>query len=131
MTEPSYALQKAVYDALIAASIPEVGAKVFHTIPSQTALPYIETGHNQIIGEDDAGSFFRAFVEVVVFAKSAPKRDLIVSAVHTALDRILTLDGFSMHEHHYDGSTPITEVVGSDIIEQSTVRFEYLIQTLS
>lgn len=126
MTEPSLAIAKAINAALTAVS----GLKVYTRIPPKTPLPYCEIGNDQIIGEDDAGSFFRAYVEVSVYAATTAEMKTIAGEVFTALNRNLTLDGFTCHEFHYDGLVPRKEIQGSDVVEQGVMTFEYLVQTL-
>lgn len=126
MAEPSLAIAKAVDGALGAIH----GLAVYTRIPPKTPLPYVEIGQNQIIGEDDAGSFFRAYVEVSVYAATTAEMKAIAGQVFSALNVNLTLDGFTCHEFHYDGLNPHREMQGSDVIEQGIMTFEYLVQTL-
>lgn len=126
MAEPSYAIAKAVDAALAAIT----GLTVYTRIPPKTPLPYVEIGNDQIIGEDDAGAFFRAYVEVSVYAATTGEMKAIAGKVFEALNRNLTLDGFTCHEFHYDGMVPRREIQGQDVIEQGVMTFEYLVQTL-
>lgn len=124
MTEPSYAIAIAVKTALD--TIP--GVKSYSRVPSKTALPYIERGQDQVIGEDDAGNFFRAYVEVSVFAATTADMKKLVGEVHTALNKNLTLKDFTCHEFHYDGMTPRSIKTDGEQIEQGIMSFEYLVQ---
>lgn len=126
MAEPSYAIAKAVDAALAAVS----GLKVYTRIPPKTPLPYVEIGHDLIIGEDDAGSFFRAYVEVSVYAATTGEMKTMAGKVFEVLNRNLTLDGFACHEFHYDGLIPRREIQATDVIEQGVMTFEYLVQAL-
>lgn len=127
---PATELQKSTYADLVAADIPGVMTKVFHRVPANTALPYVEIGHDQVMGDDTAGVFFDCYVEVSVFAKTMPEMKAIADRVHTALDRAPTLEGFTCHEWHFTGLRSVTQKYGSDIIEQGVVEFEYSIQRL-
>lgn len=124
MAEPSYAIALAVKTALD--TIP--GVKSYARVPPKTALPYIERGQDQVIGEDDAGSFFRAYVEVSVFAATTAEMKTIVGKVYAELFKNLTLDGFACHEFHYDGMVPRQIKTDGEQIEQGIMTFEYLIQ---
>lgn len=129
MAEPSFALQKAVYLALISPSISGVGTKVFHRIPAGTALPYLEIGHDTIIGDDEAGDFFDVTVEVQAFARSMADLKPIVAAIYAALFRNLTLEGFTSHEFHHVSTRYATQQSGSDLIEVAIIEFDYSLQT--
>lgn len=124
MAEPSYAIAKAVKAAMDA--IP--GVKAYPRVPEGAKLPYLEIGQDQIVGEDDAGAFFRAYVEVSVFAATTAEMKTLVGKVYAALYRDLTLDGFGCHEHHYDGMIPRSINTDNEKIEQGVMTFEYLVQ---
>lgn len=126
MTDPSYAIQKAVNAALTA--IP--GLKVYTRVPAGAKLPYVEIGGDQILGDDDAGSFFTAYVEVRSYAKTTGEVKTIAGKVYAALNGNLDLDGFTCHEFHFESTTYRTEVNGSDEVEQAITTFEYGVQTV-
>jgi hypothetical protein len=127
MNEPSKPLAKAVRAAIIAANaIP--ATKVMTRIPAGTSLPYVEVGHDQIVGEDDAGAFFRAYVEVQAFAATTDAVKTLVSAIYDALYVDLEMEGFSCHEHHYDGTLFNPVPSADDKVERAVMSFEYLIQ---
>lgn len=128
MSEPSYAIQKAVFDALIAANISGIGAKVYSRVPATAALPYLEIGNDQIIGDDGSGDYFDCYVEVQAFAKSKAELKHIVAAIYAALFTGLTLVGFTAHEFHHNSTRHLTEESGSDLIENAIMEFEYKVQ---
>ena len=130
MTEPSYAIQKAVFEALIAAQITGVGARIHDRVLANAILPYVLIGDDLIEADDDAGDFFDVQVEVEAYAATRAQLKLIVAGIHTALNRILTLDGFGVHTFEYAGVRYETVTNGSDQVELATISFDYLVQRL-
>lgn len=129
MTDPSYALQKAVFDALIASNA--VGSKVYHRVPAGTALPYIFIGQDQIIpDEDSAGEFSDCYATIHVFAETMPALKLIVGAVRNALARDLPLIGFNVQLGRLDNVTYRTDTDGEEQIEHAIMTFAYTAQAL-
>lgn len=128
MAEPSFALQKAVYEALIAANISGVTSKVYHRVPPTAALPYIEIGHDTIVGDDDAGDYFDCYVEVQAFAGSMAILKPIVAAIYQALFLDLDLEGFTTHEFHHEGTRYQTEQASNEQIENAIIEFHYKVQ---
>lgn len=126
MSDPSYAIQKAVF--AVTSSIP--GVKVYTRVPAGATLPYVEIGGDQILGDDDAGDFFTAFVEVRSYAKTTTDVKTLAGKVYAALNGNLTLDGFTCHEFHFESTIYRTEVTGADVVEQAITSFEYGVQRL-
>lgn len=121
---PNAALAVAVFTAMKTIQ----NAAVHTSIPAGTPLPFFEIGNNQLVGEDDAGDFYRAYVEVTAYAKTSGETKIMAGQAMSALKRNLTLDGFTCHEHRFDNSIDRTERVGSDVIHSCIVTFEYLLQ---
>jgi len=128
MAEPSLEIQKWVYARLVAAAIPGVLAKVYPRVPAGAALPYLEIGNDQIIGDDEAGNFFECHVEVSAFAATTTEAKTIAGLVYAALNVAPTLTGFTCHEWHYTSTLYRSEIDGSDEFEQAIIEFEYHVQ---
>ena len=124
MSDPSYALQKSVYDALVASGV--ASSRVFHRVPQGTPLPYIHIGHDQIITDYIAGADFNdCTVTIHAFAKAAPELKLIVGLIRNALDRQITLVGFGVHEWGLERVEYMTDPDG--LTEHAVLEFRYYI----
>lgn len=90
MISPALALHKAVYATLNGALS---GVGIYDNVPPKAALPYVTYGDNQIMGDEDrGGDFWRASVEVRVYAKGSTEAATITDQVFAALHRDLDLD---------------------------------------
>lgn len=103
MRDPSYELQKAVYQALNAAL---TGVGIHDRVPPSASLPYVEFGHDQIIGDEaGGGDFCDAHVEVRVFAKTMAEAKTIGRQIVQALDTLIALDApVTCHECEWESS---------------------------
>ena len=90
MISPALALNRAVYTALNG-SLANVG--IYDAVPPKAPLPYVTYGDNQIMGDEDrGGDFWRASVEVRVYAKGSTEAATITNQVFAVLHRDLDLD---------------------------------------
>lgn len=106
MTDPSYALQKAIYDALVAR--PELtaligGAKprVYDSVPATAVLPYVTIGEDTVTTDYEAGADFsdcNPSIHVWSAGPGWPETKRIVAQVRAALETQLSLDGFTVCE---------------------------------
>ena len=123
MIDPSYPLQKAVYDTLIDSGV--VAGKVYHTVPDGTALPYCYIGDDIIQAEYEAGRWSRCTVIVDVFAATKPQCKLIAGQVREALDIDLEIEGFVVAEAYYMGTQYVREPNG--LTSHAVIELEYLL----
>ncbi|HEY0011558.1 MAG TPA: DUF3168 domain-containing protein [Allosphingosinicella sp.] len=124
MSDPSYAIQKAVYDALIAAGA--ANSRVYHRVPDGAPLPYVHIGQDQIFAAYEAGEFSECHVVVHGFAETMPGLKLLVGTIRDALDKPLTLVGFDCHEATYESTRYMTD--SSGLTEHAVVEFVYMVQ---
>ncbi len=123
MTDPSYALQKGIYDTLTAAAIGT--DNIFHTVAQGTALPWVIIGDDQILSDYEAGPFSECFATIHVYG-AKPDFKEIAMKVRVALDAPLTLDGFTIMEVWFEQTNYITEI--DKQIGHAVMTFRYLIQ---
>lgn len=142
MSDPSYALQKAVYDALTGSSelvafigTVKVGtintAKVFHRVPDGTPLPYVHIGQDQIIADEDSlGVFSDCYATIHVFSATMPELKQIVGKVRAALAVDLPLVGFNVQMGRLVDVIYRTDEDGNSQIEHAVMTFNYIAQTV-
>jgi hypothetical protein len=124
MADPSYALQKAVFEALDAIEAVPSG-RVLHRVPDGTPLPFIHIGDDEIFAEYEAGEFSECIVTVHAFEDTKPKLKLIVAKVREALDAQLVLDGFGCHEWEF---ILVRYMTDDGVTEHAVIEFRYLVQ---
>lgn len=123
MIDPSHALQKAVYEALIASGV--ASGRVFSRVPDKTPLPFVYIGQDQIIGRDDAADFSECFVTVDAYAATLPELKLMVGTIRQALHKQIELDGFTCCEWHFDSIRYIASV--DESTEHAVIELSYLV----
>lgn len=123
MSDPSFNLQKAVFDALSSAALGTTN--IFHTVPANTSLPWVVIGDDQVLSDYEAGDFFECFVTVHVFGKK-PSFKNIAMKVRLALDALLTVEDFDIHEAWFEGVNYLTEKDGQT--GHAILTFRYLAQ---
>lgn len=104
--DPSLALQKAVYAALVGrpaltALIGGSKPRVYDSVPAGAALPYVTIGQDQITSDYEAGADFsdcHAIVHVWSAAPGLPEVKRIVAEVRAALEAQLAVEGFAVCE---------------------------------
>lgn len=120
--DPSYALQKAVYETITAAS---VGATVYYTVPAGASLPWCVIGDDQILSDYESGDFSECYVTVHVHGKK-PAFKTIAGKVREALDTFIVMDDFTVVEAWFDDTKYMTE---SDAqLGHAVLTFRYLVQ---
>lgn len=137
MLDPSYALQQAVYATLSQSNgltsligTVRVGSenlpKIFHRVPADTPLPFVNIGQDTVYGRDESGDFSECEITVHVFAATMPQAKQITAKVTEALKTLSSLDGFTIHETHLGTVRHMTDPDG--MTAHSVVEFEYLVQ---
>lgn len=126
MTDPSYVLQKAIFETLSAANLgTDVEDKIFHTVPDKTALPWVVIGDDQTLAFYTYGQFSECFANVHVHAKK-PNHKLIASKIRLALDLPLVVEGFEVVECGFEEARYLSEVVND--LGHAVLTFRYLLQ---
>lgn len=95
MSDPSAAVQKAIFEVLNGAAI--VGGRIYDEPPGDVEFPYVVIGEGDTV--DDGNSCFDASevnVQVHVWSRKASFAECktIGSDIRTALSQPLTLEGF-------------------------------------
>lgn len=121
-TDPSYELQRAVYQAITAAT----DVAVVHEVPQGQALPFIKIGDDIIDAEFDAGEFYACTVNVHVFERTTPKVKQLAGLVTNALAIDLQIAGFVTCENHYVQTVYSTEPDG--VTKRAWIEVMYLLQ---
>lgn len=119
--DPSLALQDAVYTAIKTLA----GGKVFYRVPAKQPLPYIYIGADDMQSDYEAGDFTEATVTIDVFSKDKLELKAFVGQVRAALDRAISIEGFTVLEWEFDRTNYITG--GDGLTEQASMQFIYLI----
>ncbi|MDO1559824.1 DUF3168 domain-containing protein [Brevundimonas sp. 2R-24] len=130
MSEPAYALQKAVVVALKGAGV--CAGRVYDRVPTPVTFPFVQIGNDSFSEAYDLGAdFTECDVTVHVYSRAVGKPELktITSAVRAALDQALSLDSFAMAEARFTGSRYFTDPDG--LTEHAVLTFEYLVQPLA
>ena len=123
MIDPSYDLQKAVFDAL---SEEEVCAgAIFWRVPPKQALPFCLIGDDFIEGDREAGDHHRATVNVTLYASGKPEVKREFAKVRKALDRDFPIDNFRIYEHELERVFYTTQPDG--LTQQAEAAFTFLI----
>jgi len=121
MRDPSLPLQKAVFAALTGAGFD----CVYHTVPPQTALPWVVIGEDQILAENESAEMYECFVTVSAFDQK-PGHKALAAKVTAALDQQLALDGFRTEEYWHEETRYLTEK--DNQIGHAVIEFRYLVQ---
>ncbi|TPM92727.1 DUF3168 domain-containing protein [Mesorhizobium sp. B2-1-3A] len=94
-------LQKAIYAALTTPELPIVGAKVFDTVPSDTAAPYIHIGSSQMLDDGtDCADGWEVFTDIDIWSEPDMGSKLEVMTIGAAvvprLLAVTNVDGFTV-----------------------------------
>lgn len=99
MSDPSLALQKAVFDA-IASNVPSIRGRVFDQPALDAAYPYVTIGEGQTLSDRaDCYDGSESFLDIHVWSRAVgfPEAKAIANAIRAALDDSeLPLDGHSL-----------------------------------
>ena len=132
MTDASWPLQKAIYDALVAdATLLALVTGVYDHVPASAALPYVTLGPATAT-DWSSGSFDGQDHDVTVDVWSgAPghgEAKQIMAAIYAALhDRNLTLAGATLVLMRYRASDVFTDADGESV--HGVLRLRALTQT--
>jgi hypothetical protein len=121
-TDPSYELQRSVYQAITAVT----DDAVVHEVDANQQPPYIKIGDDIIDAEFDAGEFYACTVNVHVFERTTPKVKQVAGLVTKALAIDLPVVGFATCESHYVQTVYSTEPDG--MTKRAWIELMYLLQ---
>lgn len=121
--DPSFVLQKAIYEALVAADV--CATAIFHRVPDNTALPFCKIGDDLIEAEYEYGPHSRATVNVSVFASQLPETKLEAGKVREALDQSIVVEGFAVEDFSFESCRFVQQPDG--LSEGAYLTFRYLL----
>lgn len=120
---PSLPLQAAVFAALETAGV----TNVFATVPAGTPLPWTVIGDDQVLAAYDSTEMYECFADVHVFGRK-PHHKLQSAIVMLALNKAISITGFSTIEYGFENSRSIEEK--DNQIGHIIMTFRYLVQPL-
>lgn len=133
MSDPSFAVQKAIFAALgpygtnaSALKSTSLGCKVLDYLPDNEAMPYVTIGEDQVIGErvlNTPWSDVHVTVHVWSQAKGAVEIKGLAAQVRSALDRELSLDGHTCYVGRHVSTQTMVEA--DNCIRHAVIMFEY------
>lgn len=123
MTDPSLALQGAVYQALTAGNVTNVLA----VVPPGTALPWTVIGDDQVMAAYESAEMYECFANVHIFGKM-PEHKQQSALVMAALNSPIDIQGFGIVEYGFEDSRTIREK--DDKVGHLVMTFRYLVQPL-
>jgi hypothetical protein len=122
--DPSYPLQRAVYERLMTSSLGT--DHVYDSVPQGTPLPWVIIGNDQILSAyEEGGAFHECFVTVDVFG-TKPDFKILAAKVRIALDFPLVIEGFLTAEAFYEGVRYLTD--GDGKTGHAVLTFRYLVE---
>jgi len=124
--DPAYALQKAVYQAIIATGA--VDGRVYSEVPAQAVKPFVQIGDDFIVSNREAGEFHVCTAVVNVVAASKGKAKEIAGIIRAALEAPIEIDGFMVCE--YEMPSSIYRIDNDCMTAQASLEFDYLLQTV-
>lgn len=89
MSDPSYELQQALYDALKGNIGPEVGPRVYDNVPTNASFPYVTIGDGQVLPDKaDCVDGTEHFPQIDVWSRAVgyPEAKMISNNIVTLLD---------------------------------------------
>lgn len=130
MAEPSLALQDAIVAALRAGSPPDLGARVYDSVPTGATFPYVKVGDDQVTG--DHAECLEGSVEIAtnihVWSRGVGKveaKQIAGWIVSTLNGAALTLVDYRLVLIEHDGSHHLGDPDG--LTSHSVVTFRALI----
>lgn len=127
MADHADALQKAVYDALVAASL---GVTVYDHVPANAAAPYVQIGDGDASdwgSKTFAGQSVGIAIHVWSEARGFKEANDLASSIHTALHEVaLSLTGGTLVQLRFATSNRVNDPDG--VTKHVAMRFEALIQ---
>jgi hypothetical protein len=124
-------LQKAIYDALIAASPVSalVGARIYDRVPPSVVFPFIRIGEDQLV-DDSTSCFtgFEIFSTVHVFSRAVGRVEAknILEAARDALAVSLALAGHTVKAADFVSSRVLDDPDG--LTAHGILELRYLIE---
>jgi hypothetical protein len=133
MSDPSHALQRAVYDVLRASaalkSLISDPVRVYDRVPINAAKPYLTfTGDEQTVDDGNScGDAWECFVNVHVWSDAVgmPQAKQIAGAVRDALANSISVDDFVVVEGLHVTSRFLKDP--DPLITHGVITFRYLI----
>jgi hypothetical protein len=89
-SDPSYALQTAVYAAIKNVA----GGQVYDRVPATSKPPYVQFGNDTITTDNDSADLSDCTVVINVVAPDKTAAKNIAGEVRTALDKLLPVNGY-------------------------------------
>lgn len=127
MSDPSLALQKAVYDALVAANV--CGGRIYDRVPSERTYPYAVVANASLV--DDGNSCWQqddVSQQVSIFSRDLGHVEVKQQAalVRAALDNEIAIAGFINASGEWQSTRypPQPDALST----QAVLTFRYLIQ---
>ncbi len=124
MIDPSIPFQQAVYAALTAA-----GVAAYHTVPTQTPLPYAVIGQDLIIPDDEStGDFWEVTATIHAFAATVPALKTLATQIAATLDRELTVTGYRVNIWKHESTRYQVDSSDSELVPHAIITLEYSVQ---
>lgn len=123
--DPAFALQKAIYMAIVATGAVE--DRVYSEVPHNSVKPYIQIGDDFIMSNREAGEFHDATAVVNIVGSSKREVKMIAGMIRAALEAELEIEGFIVHG--FEMSSANYRMDNDALTAQATLEFDYLLQT--
>jgi hypothetical protein len=131
VSDPSYALQVAIFDALKADATLAgfIGARVYDSVPEGAAFPYVTVGDGQVVGDDnECADGSEVFFQCHAWSRATgyPEVKKIAAALRSALrSATLTLAGFDVGLVEFTQTQFLKDPDG--LTSHAVVEFRFLI----